>query len=153
MKVRRHIFKNLLAALSIVFISSLPYLHDVITIRGEGLKGWVPDFGLQELLTDVHGGVMGFSSYRVFIYMLFIHLFSHIGWVGWFLDARGKSYRFFLLVPVILSGYTVALLLLNARATAFNEFDTKLYITLGLSIILILHFFMNRKTPEEDENI
>lgn len=137
--------------MSIVFISSLPYFHDVITIKGEGLKGWVPDFGLQELLTDSNGKVMGFSSYRVFIYTLLIHLFAHIGWVGWMLDAKGKSYRFFLLVPVFLSAYTVALLLLNARATGFNKFDTKLYITLGLSIILILNFFINRKTKKDGE--
>ena len=144
--------KNLLAALGIIFISSLPYIHDMITFRNGDIKGWVPDFGLQELLTDTNGNVMGFSSYRVFIYMLFIHLFAHIGWVGWFFDAKGKSYRFFLLVPVFLSAYTVALLLLNARATEFNEPDTKFYITLGLSIILILHFFINRKEPKEDEN-
>ena len=137
--------------MGIVFISSLPYFHDVITIKGEGLKDWVPDFGLQELLTDSSGKVMGFSSYRVFIYTLLLHLFAHIGWVGWMLDAKGKSYRFFLLVPVILSGYTVALLLLNARATAFNEFDTKIYITLGLTIILILNFFINRKTKKDGE--
>ena len=137
--------------MGIVFISSLPYLHDVITVRGGEFKGWVPDFGLQELLTDSHGDIMGFSSYRVFVYTLLLHLFAHIGWVGWMLDAKGKSYRFFLLVPVILSGYTVALLLLNARATAFNEFDTKIYITLGLTIILILNFFINRKTKKDGE--
>ena len=137
--------------MGIVFISSLPYLHDVITVRGGEFKGWVPNFGLQELLTDSHGDIMGFSSYRVFVYTLLLHLFAHIGWVGWMLDAKGKSYRFFLLVPVILSGYTVALLLLNARATAFNEFDTKIYITLGLTIILILNFFINRKTKKDGE--
>lgn len=136
--------------MGIVFISSLPYLHDVITIRGEGLKGWVPEFGLQEWLTDANGKVLGFSSYRVFIYTFLLHLFAHIGWVGWLLDAKGKSYRFFLLVPVILSGYTVLMLLLNARATAFNEFDTKIYITLGLTILLIFNYFINRNPKNDD---
>lgn len=139
-----------MVSLGIIFISSLPYLHDLITIRGEGLAPWVPDLGIEKALTDADGKVMGFSSYRVFLYTMLIHLFAHVGWVGWMLDAKGKSYRFALLVPVILSGYTIALLLFNARATEFNEPDTKFYLTLFLSIIVILNFFINykRKNPE-----
>ena len=139
-----------MVSLGIIFISSLPYLHDLITIRGEGLAPWVPDLGIEKALTDADGKVMGFSSYRVFLYTLLIHLFAHVGWVGWMLDAKGKSYRFALLVPVVLSGYTVALLLFNARATEFNEPDNKFYLTLFLSIIVILNFFINykRKKPE-----
>ncbi len=144
-KSRKGILKNLLAALGIIFLSSLPYIHDIITIRGEGMQLWVPDFGLEQWLTDSEGKVMGFSSYRVFIYTLSIHLFAHIGWVGWMLDAKGKSYRFALLVPVVLSGYTVALLLFNARATEFDEPDTKFYITMVLGILVIANFFMNYK--------
>ena len=151
MKLNKKV-RDLLAALGLVFISTLPYFHDMVTYRDGSIKGWVPDFGLKELLTGPDGKVMGFSSYRVFIYMFFIHLFAHIGWVGWFFDARGKSYRFFLLVPVVLSAYTVALLLLNARATDFNQADVKLYITLGLTIVLIFHFFMNRKEPQDTKN-
>lgn len=149
-KSQRAILKSLLVSLGIIFISSLPYLHDLITIRGEGLAPWVPDLGIEKALTDADGKVMGFSSYRVFLYTLLIHLFAHIGWVGWMLDAKGKSYRFALLVPVVLSGYTVALLLFNARATEFNEPDTKFYLTLFLSIIVILNFFINykRKNPQ-----
>ena len=149
-KSRKGILKNLLAAIGIIFLSSLPYIHDMITIRGEGLQSWVPDFGLQELLTDKNGKVMGFSSYRVFIYTLSIHLFAHIGWVGWMLDAKGKSYRFALLVPVVLSGYTVALLLFNARATEFNEPDTKFYITIVLSILVIVNFFINNRNKSSN---
>ena len=139
-----------MVSLGIIFISSLPYLHDLITIRGEGLAPWVPDLGIEKALTDADGKVMGFSSYRVFLYTMLIHLFAHVGWVGWMLDAKGKSYRFALLVPVVLSGYTIALLLFNARATEFNEPDTKFYLTLFLSIIVILNFFINykRKYPE-----
>lgn len=149
-KSRRTILKNLMVSLGIIFISSLPYLHDLITIRGEGLAPWVPDLGIEKALTDADGKVMGFSSYRVFLYTLLIHLFAHIGWVGWMLDAKGKSYRFALLVPVVLSGYTVALLLFNARATEFNEPDTKFYLTLFLSIIVILNFFINYKRKVQE---
>ena len=149
-KSQRKILKNLMVSLGIIFISSLPYLHDLITIRGEGLAPWVPDLGIEKALTDADGKVMGFSSYRVFLYTMLIHLFAHVGWVGWMLDAKGKSYRFALLVPVVLSGYTIALLLFNARATEFNKPDTKFYLTLFLSIIVILNFFINykRKNPE-----
>ncbi len=149
-KSQRAILKSLLVSLGIIFISSLPYLHDLITIRGEGLAPWVPDLGIEKALTDADGKVMGFSSYRVFLYTLLIHLFAHIGWVGWMLDAKGKSYRFALLVPVVLSGYTVTLLLFNARATEFNEPDTKFYLTLFLSIIVILNFFINYKRKNQE---
>ncbi len=149
-KSQRAILKSLLVSLGIIFISSLPYLHDLITIRGEGLAPWVPDLGIEKALTDADGKVMGFSSYRVFLYTLLIHLFAHVGWVGWMLDAKGKSYRFALLVPVVLSGYTVALLLFNARATEFNEPDTKFCLTLFLSIIVILNFFINYKRKNQE---
>ena len=150
-KSQRTILKNLTVSILIICVSSLPYIHDLITIKGEGLAPWVPDFGLEKALTASDGKVMGFSSYRVFLYTLLIHLFAHIGWVGWMMDAKGKSYRFALLVPVVLSGYTVALLLFNARATKYNEPDTKFYLTLILSLIVIFNFFFNYKLKRNSQ--
>ena len=131
--------------MAIIFLSSLPYIHDVITIRGEGLKGWVPDWGLAELLRDKNGKILGFSSYRVFIYTLALHVFAHIGWAGWFLDAKGKLYRPFLLLPVILSLYQIAIILFNSRETAFNQPNIKIVISIVISIILAINFFANNK--------
>ncbi len=144
--------KNFGKWLAIILLSSLPYIHDVITISGDDTKTWVPDFGLSLLLTDNQGYILGFSSYRVFLYTLLIHLFAHIGWVGWFFDARGKNYRPALLVPVILSLYQITIILLNSRATKFNEPDVKVYITIILGLLLGINYIFNNKNKEYNSN-
>lgn len=144
-KSRIKILENFLIAVTIIGLSSLPYIHDIITIRGEGLKGWVPDWGLQAFLTDSNGYVLGFSSYRVFVYTLLIHLFSHIGYTGWFFEARGKLYRPFILVPVILSMYQIGIILFNWRSSAFNQPNTKIILTVALSLFLAYNFYFNNK--------
>jgi phosphoglycerol transferase MdoB-like AlkP superfamily enzyme len=145
MKLKKKTLKDMFMAVGIILMSTLPYFHDVITIKGEGLKPWVPKMGMVDLFTDSSGKIMGFSSYRVFLYYLFIHLFAHIGFVGWMMDAKGKSYRIALLVPVVLSGYTVALFLLNARATSFNSASTKFYLTIAVTIIVAVLYYIDHK--------
>ncbi|TLF47025.1 hypothetical protein [Maribacter aurantiacus] len=141
--------KRLLGMVGIILISTLPYFHDVIT-GAQGIRYGVPIIGAEKLFTGPDGLVMGFSSYRVFLYTLCIHLFAHIGYVGWMMDAKGKYYRIALLVPVILSGYTTALILLNAKETSFNETSTKLFLTLGISLgVLIYYILDNRKKIQE----
>ena len=138
--------------MAIILLSSLPYIHDVITIRGEGLNTWVPDFGIINLLTDADGNILGFSTYRVFIYTLFIHIFAHIGWVGWFFDAKEKLYRPFLLIPVALSLYQIGIILSNSRNTNFNEPNVKIGITIFLAILLAVNFFLNNKVLKANFN-
>lgn len=144
-KSRIKILENFLIAVAIIGLSSLPYIHDIITISGEGLKGWVPDWGLQSFLTDSEGYVLGFSSYRVFIYTLLLHLFAHIGYTGWFFEASGKLYRPFILVPVILSMYQIGIILFNWRSSAFNQPNIKIIITIVLSLFLAYNFYFNNK--------
>lgn len=135
-------------AVGIILVSTMPYFHDVITIKGEGLKSWVPTIGMIDFFTDSSGKVMGFSSYRVFLYYLFIHLFAHIGFVGWMMAAKGKSYRIALLVPVVLSGYTVALFLFNARETTFNSASFKFYLTIIITIAVLVFYYIDHKNKE-----
>ena len=73
------ILKSLLKAMMIILLSSLPYIHDLITIRDGNYKGWVPDWGIQNFLTDYNGYVLGFSTYRVFIYTIFSTYFYSFG--------------------------------------------------------------------------
>lgn len=131
--------------MAIVALSSLPYIHDVITIRGEGLKGWVPDWGLQNWLMDADGYILGFSSYRVFLYTFLLHLFTHIGWVGWFFDAQGKLYRPFLLVPVALSFYQLLIIISGSRLSSYNDPGIKFIITIALSLLIAINFYFNNK--------
>jgi len=136
--------------LAIIALSTLPFLHDIITEIGEGTRGFVPNLGLETALTDGEGYVLGFSSYRVFLYTFFIHLGMHIAFVGWWFAAQGKRYRPILLLPVAMSLYQVLLIVSNARDTTFNEPGTKLYILLGLCLLLGLNFYYNNSLRKKE---
>ncbi|GAA4277566.1 hypothetical protein GCM10022259_22900 [Aquimarina mytili] len=135
-----------MVALAIYFCTTLPFLHDIITEKGTGVKDWVPDLGIEEFFTTVNEEgkkrVNGFTSYRTFIYFFLLHLFAAIGWAGWHKDATGKPYKFLLLIPAILTAYTTVIILLDARATQFNEPGTKLFIALMITAILMVIFFV-----------
>ncbi|WP_430907288.1 hypothetical protein [Maribacter sp. 2-571] len=143
--------KELLVVVGIILVSTMPYFHDVITAKAVGVRPWIPQVGLQELLTNSNGRVAGFSSYRVFLYNLFIHLFAHIGFLGWMMDAKGKYYRIALLVPVILSGYTISIFLLNAKVTDYNDTSTKFYITIAATIGVFVYYFLDRRNKLNSE--
>lgn len=143
---------KLLIWLLLLLMATLPFYHDIVTDRAGALRSWVPDFGIEEMLTDSKGLVRGLGNYRILVYLFCIHLFSHLGWIGWFMDSRGKRYRPFLLVPVILSLYQVIVITMSWRETEFNSPSIKLYITLGLSIILAINFYYNNKYTPETEN-
>lgn len=147
MKLRNRTLCELSAAVGIIVVSTLPYFHDLVT-DPYGVREWVPVIGVERVLSQGEGDemvVMGFSSYRMFLYTFFIHLFAHIGFVGWMMDAKGKSYRIALVVPVILSGYTVALLLFNAKASEFNSTGVKFFITIIATIGVIVFYFLDRR--------
>ncbi|WP_299433401.1 hypothetical protein [uncultured Maribacter sp.] len=143
MKLKKEILKELLKAVAIIVLSSLPYIHDIITIRGSTFPSWVPDWGIQEFLTNSEGYVAGFSTYRVFIYTFLIHLFAHLGYVGWFFEAKDKLYRPFLLVPVSLSLYQIILILFDFRSSDLNEPHVKIILTIVISSLLAINFFFN----------
>jgi len=145
MKLKKKTLKELLVVVGIIVISTLPYFHDIITDKGLGVKPSIPDIGAEAFFTNSDGKVMGFSSYRVFLYYLFIHLFAHIGFVGWMMDAKGKFYRIALWIPVILSGYTVAMFLLDAKETTFNSTNTKFYITIAASIGVLVAYVLDHR--------
>jgi 4-hydroxybenzoate polyprenyltransferase len=137
--------------LAIVGLSTLPFLHDIITEMSEGVRSFVPVIGIEKALTDSDGYVLGFSTYRVFLYTLFVHLGMHIAFVGWWFAAQGRRYRPILLLPVAMSLYQVLIIVSNSRDTKFNEPDTKLYILLGLCLLLGINFYYNnsyRKTQK-----
>lgn len=123
-------------------VSTLPFLHDVFKL-GDSL-GWIPDLGIEAMLTK-DNLVRGLQSYRLFLYLFGTYLFSHLAWIGSFMDAKRKSYRAFLLVPAALSLYQVILISLSSRETEFNSPSINLYITIGLSVLLAINFFFNNR--------
>ncbi len=138
---------KVLAWCAFYFISILPFLHDVFKVGT--IMDLIPNLGFEEMLTNREGKVRGLSSYRLLLYLLGTYLFSHLGWMGWFMQAEGKRYRPFLLLPVVLSLYHVIVIAMSWRETEFNSPSIKLYITLGISVIVAYKFyFKNKHYPE-----
>ncbi|NJB38124.1 MULTISPECIES: hypothetical protein [Flavobacteriaceae] len=133
--------KDFLKWVGIIMMATLPFLHDLITSSGEGTNSWVPDLGIEKFLTDEEGYIVGYSSYRIFLYNLLLHLSIHLSFLGWFLDAHGKSYRAALLVPVGVSFYQLIMILTNARFTEYNSLTSKFLVVLVLSLLLGVNYF------------
>lgn len=138
-------FKVVLVWLLLIMVSTLFYYHDIITLRVGGIKDWVPNIGIEELLTNSNGDVWGFGSYRAFILTLFLQLFAQIGWAGWLHDSYGSLYRPFLIAPLGLSLYQVILLLTESTGTPLNRPDIKLMLVLAIGTVLCILFFFRNK--------
>ncbi len=136
-------FRKVLIWILLFLISVLPFYHDILTDRSGAVRSWMPNFGLGFLLTDVDGSVYGFLSYRALTYFLCIHLFAHICWIGWFMDARGEKYRPFLLIPMAQSLYQLIIIIMSWWQSRLNDVDIRLYITIVLGIILAINFYYN----------
>jgi hypothetical protein len=113
-------YKNAAIAVFIILLSSLPYLHDIIS---------------REL------SFSGYSSLRVFVYIVLTNLFGLIGFMGWFVEARGRQYRFALLVPIIMNTYQLLIYVLNMKKSTFNDFDFKIYTTIAVTLVVTLNYF------------
>ncbi len=143
MKLRTRILDGFWVVMAIIALSSLPYFNEVITTK-EGVKDWVPVLGIEALLTDTNGRVLGFSTYRMLIYTLLISIFTEIGWVVWLWVTKRRPYNLALYVPVFFGLYQIFLIIFNLRRTWANDWDIKLYILLALSI-LFMGIFLYRK--------
>ncbi|UOB19262.1 hypothetical protein [Abyssalbus ytuae] len=122
--------KNLWVALTVIVVSMLPFIHDMIQLGP--------------------GEFLGFSSRRVFLYMVAINVFSHIGWILAFFLAKDKPYRFSLLVPVSLSLYNIIILVTGLKDTGLNEATTKFFIVMILSTLLIIKYFRNKNNERSN---
>lgn len=140
----------------IIVIAMLPFIHDIITDKKEGVKEWVPDLGIEERLTYKNEAgsakVMGYSSYRIFLYFFFEYIFTAIGWFLAFLYARHKAFRTFLLLPAFIALYNLLILLFDYRETTFNEANTKIFIILVLSFLLMTRFLYRHYKSLETQN-
>lgn len=131
--------------MALILLSSLPILPEFIIDKYTGLKSWVPVLGIENLLTDSQGKILGFSTYRVFLYTFFIFFFSQIGWTIWLLLSKKKDYYLALFIPVILGWYQTIIILVNLRKATANSLTIKLYLLGALSILFILAFLQKKK--------
>lgn len=121
----RFTYKEFAIALFIIVVATFPYLHDIIPLSDEAFHG--------------------FTSMRVFTYMALFHIYAHIGWLAAFFLAKGKSFRFAFLVPVVLSAYQVFLILFDLRSTELNSINLKFILFIVLSLFVVIHYFKNMK--------
>lgn len=121
------IAKHFWVALMIIGISMLPYLHDLLPNLPEG-------------------EIFGYSSWKSFLWSTSMYIFSHLGWLFAYYLAKGKPYRFAILIPVFLSLYQIIIIFANLRGSAvLNGISAKLVITFFISILLIINFFKNNR--------
>lgn len=144
---KKNLSLKLILLWAVIFVASTgPYFHDLITIRGIGIKEWVPQLGIENFLTDSEGYVWGFHSYRIFVLTLALQLFAQVGWAGWLHDAQYALYRPFLIVPTGLSLYQIIVILMDRTESYFNSPDLKLLLILAsASIICYFYFFKNKR--------
>lgn len=118
---------NFMAALGIIAIALLPYFHNLLPELPEG-------------------GVLGYSSWRSFLWSTGMYLSIHIAWLVAYMNSIGKTYRFAMLVPVFLSLYQIVIIFTNSKGSAvLNGISIKLGIAITLSLLLILNFFKNNR--------
>ena len=154
-KLKKETFKIILKTIGIALllslVAALPFLHDVI-FEDSQIKSWIPNLGIEAMLTTENGKVRSYSSYEIFIYFTLIHIFAAIGWLGWAKDAKpGKPYKFFLLIPAGLALYTCLASLFDFRTTRFNNADFKIGIILFLNFIISV-FFLYRYFKKHTDN-
>jgi len=142
---KRHIpfRKRIMIIWGLLFIVSLlPYSHDIINTKSEGLRWFIPNLGIEQLLT-FNNSVMGYHNYRIFVFIMMIHVFAQIGWAGWFFDARNRLFRPFILVPVIFNMWEITILIMRGQDSGFNKPDWKLYAAIIFSILIAVNLYYN----------
>ena len=103
----------------------MPYIHDIIP-------------------RNTQAGISGYSSLRVFLYVLLINLFGLIGWIVAYYEAKEKRYRFVMIVPIINITYQVFIYIMNLKKTSFNDLNLKFLITFVASVLIFLFYFLRK---------
>ncbi len=133
-------------ALAIIALSVLPFFHDIIA-TSEGLKAWVPDFGVRNFLADEKGKILGFSSYYIFLYTFLIFLFASIGFGGWAMETRKRAYGKASLTIWCVSLYYLVLIILGLRRSDWNIMEYKLVLIALPLAIIVWKVYKNRSIP------
>jgi hypothetical protein len=140
-KSRTRIPKSFWVVAGIILVSSLPYLSDVLTVRTDGGTQWSPLLGLHLLMPDPETPILGFSGFRMFLYTLFIFVFTTLGWSTWLIVAKDRPYRKALYAPVVLGIYQILMILTGLRTTTANSWEVKTGLIIVLAIVLGLSRF------------
>jgi len=133
---------NFSVAVAIIsLLSSLPYLHEILTHSDGSMQSWVPNLGIQDFLADENGKILKYSDYRYFLFTFFFNVFILFGWLGWYRLKTFKLYRKAILLPLISIAYQIVIILSSARASWFNQPEVKVIGTLVIGMFLAYLYF------------
>lgn len=133
----------------LIGLSLLPFLHELIVDENGTFARWVPNLNIEISLLDESGKILGFSSYRVFLYYFFAETAALCAWLGWFLVAKNKPYRYAILLCIISTSYHLFLILSNSRKTILNNFELKLWATAAIALLLFGIFFYTSQKKQK----
>lgn len=146
--------KVILPWLGLVILSVFPYIHDIVSPRGQGMLPWVPFDGFEGFVRLGDRDYWGFLSYRALVLTLFVQLLAQVVWAGWWIDSKYNLYKPFLLVPVGLSLYQLVLIVMMKNDSYLNKPDFKFIGLLILGVLIgLIYYFKNESLPEPHKTI
>lgn len=111
----------------LIFTASfLPYLHDLKYF--EGLDGF-----------------SGFSSFRTGIWVVCLFVWGVSGWITSFINSKGKTYRFALLVPIVMGLYQLIIYVLDSRELSVNDYSIKVGVNFFFIVLISSVYFYHKK--------
>lgn len=125
------ISKDIIIGGLILLCSVLPYIHDAVP-------------------RETESGISGYSSLRVFLYITLINVFGLVGWLIAYMEAKGKRYRFVIIIPIINIAYQLFIYILNLKKTSFNDLNLKFLITFVISVLVFV-FYFTRKLKQKKQ--
>jgi hypothetical protein len=90
----------------------------------------------------------GYSSLRVFLYVLFINIFGLAGWIVAWVNAKKKNYRFVIALPVISTTYQIIVHICNLKSTSFNDLNVKFIVSFTSFAIITIWYLIKKYRNE-----
>lgn len=137
--------KSLMLWAALLLLSTFPFIDDMLIDSSKNLRGWVPVLGIERALTLEDGTVLGFNTYRVFLYEFLINLMGFVVWSGCFFDSKGKLYMLFFLVPVVLGFFELLIITMEWKLDAIGYPTWKLGLLLVTGFAAAIFFFVKNR--------
>ena len=86
-------------------------------------------------------GRIGLSSARVYFYTVLAEVRYLALWFFVYFLSKGKSWRFIIWLPILLTSYQLIIRIFSLQKTGYNEFDFKMILTTVITLILAVYYF------------
>lgn len=89
-------------------------------------------------------GTVGVSSLRVYLYTVLAEIRFLAALFFIYFLARGRSWRFLLWLPIIITTYQAVIRIFALQRTVYNEFDVKLWLTVLVFALLTVLYYVKK---------